>query len=79
MTDIDRSNRTVLASLEGDDGLRCVDIYRTNDGEIFWDEWRRDPEDPSGWRATGRRSRAAFETEDDAKQAAVTQVDWLKP
>ena len=48
MSKTDRSNRIVLTSLEDDEGRYCVDIYRTRDLKILWDEWRRDPEDPSG-------------------------------
>ena len=75
---VDRGNRLVLASLEDGTGLRCVDIYRTGDGKVFWDEWRRDPEDPSGWHFSGRRSDRPFETEQDARDAAARSVDWLE-
>ena len=74
---IDRRNRLVLASLEDEAGLRCVDIYKTRDGDVLWDEWRRDPEDPSGWHATGRRACAAFDDETSAREAAVAAIEWL--
>ena len=77
MSKIDRSNRIVLTSLEDDEGRFCVDIYRTRDLKIFWDEWRRDPEDPSGWRATGRRAAKDFKSETEAKKAAYLAVAWL--
>ncbi|MGB0632498.1 MAG: hypothetical protein ACPGRZ_17550 [Alphaproteobacteria bacterium] len=74
---IDRSNRQVLASLEDGTGLRCVDIYRTRDGGVLWDEWRRDPEDPSGWHATGRCARSPSKNETDARDAATAAIEWL--
>jgi hypothetical protein len=36
---------TVLASIETDDGLRCVDLFRRPDGTFGYQEFRRDPED----------------------------------
>ena len=75
---IDRRNRLVLASLEDDAGMRCVDIYRTRDGSVLWDEWRRDPEDPSGWHATGRLSGAVFPDESSARNAAALEIEWLE-
>ena len=74
---IDRRNRQVLASLEDANGLRCVDIYLARNGEIFWDEWRRDPEDPSGWHATGRRSAKGLKNKAEARNAACRSVEWL--
>jgi hypothetical protein len=74
---IDRSNRLVLASLEDGTGLRCVDVYRTRDGAVLWDEWRRDPEDPSGWHATGRRAASTFDDESTARNAAAATIEWL--
>ena len=75
---VDRRDCVVVASLESGDGLRCTDIFRMPDGDYAWDEWRRDPEDPSGWHATGRRSGQVFESQSDAVDAAVNAVDWLK-
>ena len=75
---MDRTNRLVLKSVETDDGLRCVDIYRGPAGLIFWDEWRRDPEDPTGWHATGAKSAEGFETEAAALDAATISVSWLE-
>lgn len=75
---MNRKNRLVVASLETDDGLRCVDIVKRPDGAYFWDEWRRDPEDPSGWHGAGRHSVARFDTEADAREDARRVVDWLQ-
>lgn len=74
---INREGRLVVASPETADGRFCVDIYRTADGVFAWDEWRREPEDPSGWQATGRASAQTFETPEAARQAAEKSIEWL--
>ena len=45
------------------------------DRGILWDEWRRDPEDPSGWHATGRGG--VYGDEAAAQQAAIAAIEWL--
>lgn len=75
---MNREGRLVVASPETADGRMCVDIYRNADGVYAWDEWRREPEDPSGWQATGRASAGTFETAEAARQAADNSVEWLK-
>jgi hypothetical protein len=74
---VNRKDRLVVASLETDNGLRCVDIVKRPDGSYFWDEWRRDPEDPSGWHSASRRSVGQFETEESARRDAAHIVEWL--
>ena len=76
---MNRKDRLVVASLQTDDGFRCVDIVRRPDGSFFWDEWRRDPEDPSGWHGTGRHSVGDFATEENADRDARQNFDWLDP
>lgn len=70
--------RIVARSIESADGLRCVDVFRAGDGRYRYDEWRRDPEDPAGWRPTGAAGTAAFDTLDDAVSAAERQFGWLR-
>ena len=72
-----RKDRLVVASLETEDGFRCIDIVRGPDNLYFWDEWRRDPEDPSGWHNTGRQSVGHFATAEDARRDAAQNTDWL--
>ena len=43
----------VIKSIEIEDGLRCVDVFRRGDGSYGFEEYRRDPEDRRGWYATG--------------------------
>ena len=74
---MNREGRLVVASPETEDGRLCVDIFRNAQGDYAWDEWRREPEDPSGWQATGRASSRTFETAEAARQAADESVEWL--
>ncbi len=74
---MNREGRLVVASPETEDGRFCVDIVRNADGTYAWDEWRREPEDPSGWQATGRASAETFDTDKAARDAAFASVEWL--
>lgn len=74
---MNREGRLVIASPETADGRLCVDIFRNAEGVYAWDEWRREPEDPTGWQATGRVSSRTFETAAAARQAADESVEWL--
>ena len=74
---MNRQGRLVVASPETADGRFWVDIFRNAQGDYAWDEWRREPEDPSGWQATGRASPDTYDTEDAAKAAANATVEWL--
>ena len=72
-----REGRLVVASPETEDGRLCVDIFRNAEGTYAWDEWRREPEDPSGWQATGRAGTDTFDTQQAARDDAFNSVEWL--
>jgi len=67
----------VTRSLETPCGTRCVDIFRRPDGSFGFAEYRRDPEDPSGWHPTGVESIAPYVSEETALSAARNAVVWL--
>jgi hypothetical protein len=67
----------VVASLESDDGFRCVDIVRAADGLYLFDEWRRDPEDPSGWHLVFANADKRYSDEASARAAAAAATAWL--
>lgn len=69
--------RLVVASLESADGWRCIDIVAAPDGTFRWDEWRRDPEDPRGWRATGAVSGGDFGDQSEAEADARARFHWI--
>ena len=43
----------VVISFEDDTGLHCVDVLEIPGQGFGFREFRRDPEDPHGWRPTG--------------------------
>lgn len=43
----------VVESIEDDTGLLCVDILEMRGRDFGFCEFRRDPDDPYGWRPTG--------------------------
>jgi len=67
----------VVESIETADGSRCVDLFRRPDGTYGFEEYRRDPEDPHGWRPMVSYDRLVFETEDTARAEARRRVAWL--
>jgi hypothetical protein len=68
---------TVLQSLETDDGLRCVDLFRRPDGTFGYEEFRRDPEDRGLWTPVSFASCLSYPSLDAARGAAAAAVKWL--
>ncbi|MAI45042.1 MAG: hypothetical protein CBC34_003840 [Hyphomicrobiaceae bacterium TMED74] len=68
----------VLKSIETDDGLRCVDIFRRQDLSFGFEEYRRDPEDSRGWQLAGGYSEQRYQTQDQALDSAMACVPWLR-
>jgi len=67
----------VLASLENSAGDHCVDIFARADGTFGFEEYRRDPEDVSGWFSLHRYSGQVFATAEDALAQAKSKVAWM--
>jgi hypothetical protein len=67
----------VLASLETDDGLRCVDLFRRPDGSFGYEEFRRDPEDRGAWTPVSFASGLSYSSLEAARVAAARAVKWL--
>ncbi len=55
----------------------CVDIFLRPDGTYGFDEFRRDPEDLSGWYSIGYFSDQVFDSADAAVHKAKASVHWL--
>ena len=67
----------VLTSLENSTGDHSVDIFVRIDGTFGFEEYRRDPEDLSGWFSLQRYSHQVFATTEDALPQAKSRVAWM--
>ena len=67
----------VLKSLENSAGDHSVDIFVRIDGTFGFEEYRRDPEDLSGWFPLHRYSHQVFATAEDALAEAKSRVAWM--
>lgn len=67
----------VVNSVENDAGDHCVDIFVRDDGTFGFEEYRRDPEDVSGWFPLHRYSHQVFATAEDALAQAKSTVAWM--
>jgi len=67
----------VLTSPENSARDHCVDIFVRADGTFGFEEYRRDPEDLSGWFSLHRYSHQVFATAEDALAAAKSRVAWM--
>ena len=68
----------VLNSIETEDGVRCVDIFRRENASFGFEEYRSDPEDSRGWQMIGGYGEQHYETQDQALDGAIACVPWLR-
>ncbi|CAN5410387.1 hypothetical protein BH10PSE17_BH10PSE17_27010 [soil metagenome] len=67
----------VLHSLESAGGERCIDLFERPDGSFGYEEFRREPEDQGAWRSMARYSTLRFDSEAQARAAAIAATPWL--
>lgn len=70
--------RLVLASIETEDGDRCVDIFRRSDGSFGFETYRRDAEDGRGWFPIGGFETRRYDMEQAARTAARKYAPWIE-
>jgi hypothetical protein len=68
---------TVIVSLEDEDGVRCVDVFRRDDGSFGFKEFRRDPEDQGRWTLVADYSHQRFSSQSATLRAAGKAIPWL--
>ena len=73
----DRQRPVVVISVEDDIGLHCVDILKISGQGYGFREFRRDPEDPHGWRPTGLAFNCTLSSYDKAMVEARRAIQWL--
>lgn len=70
-------NYRVVTSIDNQERNRCVDIIQDNDGGYRFQEWRREPEDISGWFLMVDSSPRTFLSEREAIAAAQRAIAWF--
>ena len=71
-------NYRVTQSFNNNEQNRCVDIVELDEGGYRFQEWRREPEDISGWFLMTDSSPQIYSSEDSAIEAAKACVLWFK-
>ncbi len=69
-------NYQVTKSVDNQEFNRCIDIIQLLDGRYRFQEWRREPEDISGWFLMLDSSPITFISEAEAITAAKRAVTW---
>lgn len=67
---------TVVHCLENAEATRSLDIVEQPNGLYRWQEWRRDAEDVNGWLLCQDSLPMAFESAEDAVEAAKGNISW---
>ena len=68
---------TVIRSINLPGEFICVDVFKRPDGTFGFDEYRRDPEDNSGWYSIGHHGAAIFAISAEALAEAKAKIGWL--
>jgi len=71
-------NYRVTTSVDNQDKNLCVDIIQDLDGKYRFQEWRREPEDISGWFLIRDSSPKTFISEAEAISIAKQTIPWFK-
>ena len=69
--------KTVINSINNNEGNLCVDIFKRNNQTFGFEEYRRDPETNSGWYKIGYFTYKIFSSKDEAYNDAVKTISWL--
>lgn len=72
------ADNKVTDSIDAPGGDRCVDLFRRPDDSWGFEEYRRDAEDGTGWFPIGFHGERRFDRREEAVQAALDCVTWLK-
>ena len=70
-------NHLVAHSVDNQEQNRCVDIIQDLNGMFRFQEWRREPEDLSGWILMLDSSPKTFNSETEAITAAKRAITWF--
>jgi hypothetical protein len=70
-------NHLVAHSVDNQEKNRCIDIIQDLNGKFRFQEWRREPEDISGWFLVLDSSPKTYPTVMEAIAAAKQTIAWL--
>jgi hypothetical protein len=70
-------NYLVAHSIDNQEKSRCVDIIQDLNGKFRFQEWRREPEDLSGWFLMLDSSPKTYPTAKEAIVAAKQAIAWF--
>ena len=70
-------NHLVAHSVDNQEKNRCIDIIQDLNGKFRFQEWRREPEDISGWFLVLDSSPKTYPTAIEAISAAQQTIAWL--
>tara|TARA_B100001093_G_scaffold324434_1_gene309603 strand:- start:44 stop:277 length:234 start_codon:yes stop_codon:yes gene_type:complete len=69
--------QVVIHSINNDESNLCIDFFIRNNGTFGYEEFRRDPENTSGWYKVGYFANKVFSSKDEAYNDAVKRISWL--
>jgi len=72
-------NYLVAHSIHNQEKSRCIDIIQDLNGKFRFQEWRREPEDLSGWFLMLDSSPKTYPTAKEAIVAAKQTIAWFDP
>jgi hypothetical protein len=72
-----KKNYQVTHSVDNDEKNRCVDIIQSLDRTFRFQEWRREPEDLSGWFLVLDSLPSTYSSEIEAIAAAKRSIIWF--
>ena len=70
-------NHLVAHSVDNQEKNRCIDIIQDLNGKFSFQEWRREPEDISGWFLVLDSSPKTYPTAVEAIEAAKQTIAWF--
>ena len=69
--------QVVIQSINNYESNLCIDFFSRNNGTFGYEEFRRDPENTSGWYKVGYFANKVFSSKDEAYNDAVKRISWL--
>ena len=73
-----KKNEQVTQSFDNEDKNHCVDIIQCLDCRFRFQEWRREPEDLSGWFLLRDSLPVTYQSESEAIVAAKRAITWFE-